>query len=683
MSIDLSALDALMQNLPPKPVYPELEYLETAFGSITHRNKMIRLPDIQASIENLRSENYVSIYRFLPRTAELVRDHGTVAGLSPQMVWSDFIWIDIDNSDDLSSARESALEIFRRLAEILGGQLDHVRLYFSGAKGFHIGIPSAFADLKPRADLPAIQKRVVKRLCDGVDVDLSIYGQTRLLRVPNTLNSKSGLYKIPITYEQLSRTNIEEIKNMAAKPIGKPFLDLLFTDVAFKPVPALVELTQEESEPTGTNSNSIKPCQQGIDSGSRSGWIAKTLANVAPGRRHRDFSRVIGRLLRDGHDIATIRSLLESHAKRVDFASEFNGLLIDLAKRYGNSSNLSQPNVDKTKNEFRAVPLREFLDKTDPNITWDVQGLIAAQTAAIFGGYPGAGKSFLLMELALAVSTGTNFLDCFPTRQGTVLYIDEENAPQLIATRFNALLKGRSLLEAPSSIKIAVAQNLEVDTDAGLQHLARSIQEFRPSIVIVDSFIRIHRAEENSAKEMSRVHSNIKYLMNSLNVSFVFADHVRKQSGKNQSAGLALRGSSDKWAFVDSLISVSKNQRQITVSHVKSRFAEPQPPVVVNLSSTEQGAIELVFDHQLTPYMGDSKLDDAIDFVLDLVTEKWISRKEVQTMAEENSFNSGVIDRALRELVDRQELELEKRNKPGRGAPQNFYRRTPNVEEAA
>ena len=60
-------------------------------------------------------------------------------------------------------------------------------------------------------------------------VDTQIYDNKRLFRIPNTRHEKSGLYKIPITLNELQTLSIDQIREMAVKQrvieLQKEFLE--------------------------------------------------------------------------------------------------------------------------------------------------------------------------------------------------------------------------------------------------------------------------------------------------------------------------------------------------------------------------------------------------------------------------------------------------------------------------
>jgi hypothetical protein len=98
---------------------------------------------------------------------------------------------------------------------------DMIELYFSGSKGFHIVIPYQIFGLRPNRDLNIKNKmlaKLVAKQCNSNNIDLSIYDRRRLFRLPNSINSKSGLYKIPINYETLKTITLNELIELASNP---------------------------------------------------------------------------------------------------------------------------------------------------------------------------------------------------------------------------------------------------------------------------------------------------------------------------------------------------------------------------------------------------------------------------------------------------------------------------------
>ncbi len=125
-----------------------------------------------------------------------------------------------------------------------------------------------------------------------------------------------------------------------------------------------------------------------------------------------------------------------------------------------------------------------------------VDPFIAAGTAGFLAGPPNVGKSWLLYAIALAVATGTPWLGRFPARPGRVLVVDEESTDYYIRERLLMLAAGLGLADDDLPIRFLVNHGLRVDDARGFAALDAEMSAHRPDLVLADSLIRLHGAEE-------------------------------------------------------------------------------------------------------------------------------------------------------------------------------------------
>jgi hypothetical protein len=92
-------------------------------------------------------------------------------------------------------------------------------IYFSGSKGFHIIIPAEVLGIVPSKKLNEFYKawaEYIHKMIGVKSIDLKIYDRRRLFRIPGSINSKTGLYKILVEYEILkSIPSFKELETMA------------------------------------------------------------------------------------------------------------------------------------------------------------------------------------------------------------------------------------------------------------------------------------------------------------------------------------------------------------------------------------------------------------------------------------------------------------------------------------
>ena len=205
-----------------------------------------------------------------------------------------------------------------------------------------------------------------------------------------------------------------------------------------------------------------------------------------------------------------------------------------------------------------------------------VDGLLDQGTGVILAGPAGVGKTWIALDLIRAVASGTPWLERFPTNAGTVLVIDEESSLWGIQDRLRMLEAGHQL--GPDlPVIFSIGQAIRLDTQDGATRLEALICEHKPVLVVIDSFTRIHALGENSAGEMAALFRVATALMNEYGCCILFIDHVRKK-GLVDVPDEVLRGSSEKRAWPSTVLFAAAGESgQVTITHSKARYHEPQP----------------------------------------------------------------------------------------------------------
>ena len=199
-------------------MHSDYAYIDIAIGGCNRRNNVIRMDELNVASDVV--DAYCSMFRFQQAYQDATNEQRTVKGASQLPCWSDYLWFDID-SDDLESALLDAQSLVRGLLSM--HVLDHTVVFFSGSKGFHIGVASALFGFAPSATLPHEMRLVCQQLASlfNVTIDTKIYNHNRLWRLPNTRHSKTGLYKTQFAAVKFLTLTLDEIKAKAAKPNKK------------------------------------------------------------------------------------------------------------------------------------------------------------------------------------------------------------------------------------------------------------------------------------------------------------------------------------------------------------------------------------------------------------------------------------------------------------------------------
>jgi hypothetical protein len=219
---------------------------------------------------------------------------------------------------------------------------------------------------------------------------------------------------------------------------------------------------------------------------------------------------------------------------------------------------------------------------------WLVEGIWTDQAVGILGGMPKSGKTWLALEIAIAVSSGKPALDRFPVpRAGPVLVFAAEDSPPMVRSRLEslALHKGLRLDDVP--VHLIIASRLRLDTTPDQDRLAETVRLYRPRLLVLDPFVRIYGAiDENVAGEVAGILGYLRQLSREHGISVLVVHHARKAGSSSEQAGLSLRGSGDFYAWTDETLSLRKRQDQILLC-IEHRYAPSPEPIPIQLRAED------------------------------------------------------------------------------------------------
>ena len=187
----------LMKNLGTLGVRMIKEF---AFGT----NNRHHFSDVNKleSYMNMAQDTFMSLYDYDDYVIDYVKEKRSLSGYDGIMYMPDEFILDVDGSNP-----ENALEKLQGLLLLLE-DLDVTRkTYFSGT-GFHVHIPQEAFRWKPCDDLHMKVKEELKSKGVFDFADPSVTDKTRLIRVPNTLNTKSNLWKVQLNGDTMNIKNI-------------------------------------------------------------------------------------------------------------------------------------------------------------------------------------------------------------------------------------------------------------------------------------------------------------------------------------------------------------------------------------------------------------------------------------------------------------------------------------------
>lgn len=165
-------------------------------------------------------EAYLSAFTFGEDFRRHLDETGSTKGFDG-VCGARFVWFDIDRTD-LETARRDAARLCLLLIERYSLDDDALLIFFSGSKGFHVGLTTEL--WQPAASLTFY--RTTRRLAEGlaaavqVTIDGGVYDKVRAFRAPNSRHPKTGRHKRALTLDELTRLSVERIQDLAREPLA-------------------------------------------------------------------------------------------------------------------------------------------------------------------------------------------------------------------------------------------------------------------------------------------------------------------------------------------------------------------------------------------------------------------------------------------------------------------------------
>ena len=179
-----------------------------------------------------------------------------------------------------------------------------------------------------------------------------------------------------------------------------------------------------------------------------------------------------------------------------------------------------------------------------------------------------------------------------------LLYAAEDTAPA-IKHRVSGIARTRGIPLERLPLGLITAPAIHLDDAEHRERLEQTVARISPRMLLLDPLVRLHRGDENSAADVSKMLSFLRTLQRQHAVAIALVHHVRKTSAAQP--GQALRGSGDLHAWSDSSLYLLRRKDR-TELHAEHRSHPCPPAAIVELSDDPSLHLRLV-----------GAVDDAVD----------------------------------------------------------------------
>src|SRR5882724_1742430 len=180
-----------------------------------------------------------------------------------------------------------------------------------------------------------------------------------------------------------------------------------------------------------------------------------------------------------------------------------------------------------------------------PGIRWRIDKILPREGVAVIYGPPAVGKSFMIIDLLMAIVRGIPYgHDGFTTEQGPALYVLAEGAAG-VRQRLRAYQQVNRLTpDSPALHVISEAPNLFDNYDT--QALIDAIVPTGAQVAVIDTLAAsMMGGDENATKDMGIVLGNCRRLAAAIGGLVILVHHVGKDASREERGNSSIRGNSD------------------------------------------------------------------------------------------------------------------------------------------
>jgi hypothetical protein len=224
---------------------------------------------------------------------------------------------------------------------------------------------------------------------------------------------------------------------------------------------------------------------------------------------------------------------------------------------------------------------------------WLVEQLWCAQSVGVIGGAPKCAKTWLGLDMALSVATGTPCLCKYtvPEPGPVLIYLAEDTLPA-VRERIEGMARHRGLDLDQVEIHVITTPVLRLDRARDRARLWETVRRLRPRLLVLDPLVRLHGIDENHAGAVAELLGYFRSLQRQFGLSVLLVHHTRKNGADGAAAGLGLRGSGDIHAFGDSNLYLRRAEQHLILSS-EHRAAPASSPVHLLLVATDAATTHL------------------------------------------------------------------------------------------
>ena len=411
------------------------------------------------------------------------------------------------------------------------------------------------------------------------------------------------------------------------------------------------------------------------------GWITEALRGVSEGGRNDSCARLAGYFFKKGINYDIVESLLLEWNERNDPpmpVHEVRTTIKSIERSHTNvktqftSLEFEDDSATQKEEEAKQESTFDVMRMTDyvkgyggAGVSWLVDDWLPDKSITFLVSPPESYKTWLLLDLAVSVSSGTPFLGSYRVNNvGPTLIIQQEDSHTGLTDRLALIVEQKLGMTAnidgdewqvPSMpdlpIYVHPSRKLRFDNKKVVEELEKQIEVLRPKVIMIDPLYSTTASADNYMADLANQMMVLKTWRDKYGCSFVIAHHSKKNLDPDSTAREDSWGSQFLNAFLEAGWQVRRNprlgQNEVVVRR-HSKVMGNQSPISLTFDiSTKYPMKYQVTAHQYEATAHSDNRQPAQASLLDMLQQGPLSQSDICT---KTGKNRSTISRQIRQL---------------------------------
>ena len=320
------------------------------------------------------------------------------------------------------------------------------------------------------------------------------------------------------------------------------------------------------------------------------GWITEALRGVSEGGRNDTCARLAGYFFRKGLNADIVEALLTEWNERNDPPLPMREIRTTIKSIERSCANIvmdgqftsleyeddTKSNTETQNNTFDLLRMRDYVKGYgSEGASWLVQDWLPDKSVTFLVSPPESYKTWILLDLAVSVSTGLPFLgQAQVNKTGPAMIIQQEDSHGGLTERLALIAEqklgasvklGEDNWQIPCipdlPIYIHPSRMLRFDNKDVLKELEEQIKQIKPKVILIDPLYSTTASADNYMADLANQMMILKTWRDKYGCSFVISHHSKKNLDPDSTAREDSWGSQFLNAFLEAGWQVRRNQK--------------------------------------------------------------------------------------------------------------------------